>query len=69
MPRYTVSRSGADCKSVVTDSGGATPSLGTLAQKSVDRSEERQSLLRDITLGPSRTRENNESSSQDFMPF
>ena len=30
MPRYTVSRSGVDCKSVVTDSGGATPSLGTI---------------------------------------
>ena len=29
MPRYTVSSSGADCKSAVIDSGGATPSLGT----------------------------------------
>ena len=30
MPRYTVSSSGVDCKSIVTDSGGATPSPGTI---------------------------------------
>lgn len=29
MGRYTVSGSGADCKSVVLDSGGSTPSLPT----------------------------------------
>ena len=31
MGRYTVSGSGADCKSVVFDSGGSTPSLPTIA--------------------------------------
>ena len=30
MGRYTVSGSGADCKSVVVDSGGSTPSLPTI---------------------------------------
>ena len=30
MGRYTVSGSGADCKSVVNDSGGSTPSLPTI---------------------------------------
>ena len=29
MGSYTVVSSGADCKSVVSDSGGATPSLPT----------------------------------------
>ena len=29
MDRYTVSGSGADCKSVILDSGGSTPSLST----------------------------------------
>ena len=29
MERYTVSGSGADCKSAVLDSGGSTPSLST----------------------------------------
>ena len=33
MPGYTVSSSGADCKSVVIDSGGATPSPGTDPQQ------------------------------------
>lgn len=30
MDRYTVSGSGADCKSAVLDSGGSTPSLSTI---------------------------------------
>ena len=30
MGRYSVSGSGADCKSVVFDSGGSTPSLPTI---------------------------------------
>ncbi len=33
MGRYTVSGSGADCKSAVNDSGGSTPSLPTINQK------------------------------------
>ena len=46
---------------------GSSPSLCTLAQKSVDRSKEKQSLLRDITLDQSRTRENKESSSHGHL--
>ena len=68
MPGYTVDSSGSDCKSDGIASGGATPSPGTLAQKSVDRSEERQSLLRDITPDQGRTRENKEPSSHGHMP-
>ena len=39
----------------------------TLAQKSVDRSEERQSLLRDITPDQGRTREDKEPSSHGHI--
>ena len=36
MGRYTVSGSGADCKSVVNDSGGSTPSLPTIITDSLE---------------------------------
>ena len=35
MGRYTVSGSGADCKSVVNDSGGSTPSLPTKSRNTL----------------------------------
>ena len=57
-----------DCKSITKKHRWfeSTPAH-FLFKKSVYRSEDSQSLLKDITLGPSRTRENKESSSQDFI--
>ena len=52
------------------EQGGGTRVVGNfLAQKSVDRSEERQSLLRDITPDQGRTRENKEPSSHGHIPL
>ena len=45
MGRYTVSGSGADCKSVVFDSGGSTPSLPTIFLR------KRENLMLGMVLG------------------
>ena len=46
MGRYSVSGSGGDCKSLVFDSGGSTPSLPTILRMRNMKIEEKEELVR-----------------------